>query len=269
MRRIFTCCIALFTAACATAPGSQERRRSADTLVAAHEWDATTISAGIFSLAAWVPHRIAPASGLTIYIEGDGLAWLSSDTPSDDPTPVTPVALQLALAQPDGNAAYLARPCQYVSSANCEQRYWTSGRFTPEVVAAEDQAVERLKARFGAQQLTLVGYSGGGAIAALLAERRRDVVRLITVAGNLDHRAWSDYHHVTPLSGSMNPADNKMALANIRQWHFVGERDKIVPPFLVESFAAGMPTARVLVMNGYDHKCCWAENWQEIWKSIR
>jgi hypothetical protein len=45
------------------------------------------------------------------YQSGDGLAWLSSDVPSSDPTPLDPLALRLALAKPARNAAYLARPC--------------------------------------------------------------------------------------------------------------------------------------------------------------
>jgi len=39
-------------------------------------------------------------------------AWLAVPRPSQDPTPVDPLALRLALVQPTGNAAYLARPCQ-------------------------------------------------------------------------------------------------------------------------------------------------------------
>ncbi|GAB2181920.1 hypothetical protein DLREEDagrD3_21430 [Denitratisoma sp. agr-D3] len=51
--------------------------------------------------------------------------------------------------------------------------------------------------QLGARRLTLVGYSGGAA--ALLAARCSDVVRLVTIAGNLDHRAWTRYHHITTL----------------------------------------------------------------------
>lgn len=264
-------CVALLAvlgAGCVTVPTAQERRVTADALATARGWEASTLHGGAFDLAAWLPRRRAADETLTVYIEGDGLAWLSSDTPSSDPTPVTPVGLQLALAQPTGNAAYLARPCQYVNSDRCERRYWTTDRFAPEIVAAENQAMDELKRRFGAKRLTLVGYSGGAAVAALLAERRSDVAQLITVAGNLDHRAWTSHHRVSPLTGSLNPADEKASLARIPQWHFVGENDKVVPPFLARDFAAGMPSAHVKVMDGYDHKCCWAENWPRLWPDL-
>jgi len=262
------CSSLLALTACVTIPMLQERSASADTLAAARHWTRTTIATDAFDLAAWLPDKIVPAPDLTIYIEGDGLAWLSSDTPSADPTPVTPVGLQLALAHPGGNAAYLARPCQYLAAPRCAQRHWTNQRFAPEVIAATNQAVDTLKQRFGANRLNLVGYSGGGAIATLLAERRSDVVRLVTVAGNLDHRAWTAYHRISPLTGSLNPADDKAALARIPQWHFVGERDSVVPPVLAQAFAAGMPSARVKTMTSYDHRCCWAENWPNIWMDI-
>jgi hypothetical protein len=66
------------------------------------------------------------------------------------------------------------------------------------VISASNQAVDALKQRYGAQEIVLVGYSGGGAVAALVAARRTDVVRLVTVAGNLDHLAWTHLHSVPP-----------------------------------------------------------------------
>lgn len=41
----------------------------------------------------------------------------------------------------------------------------------------------------------LIGYSGGGNIAAILAERRADVRSLRTVAGNLDVAYVNATHH--------------------------------------------------------------------------
>jgi pimeloyl-ACP methyl ester carboxylesterase len=258
----------LALAGCASLPLPQERRAAADVLAARQGWVATTFQAGAFNLAVWLPPRIVAADELTIYLEGDGLAWIAADTPSADPTPTRSTGLQLALAQPEGNAAYLARPCQYVTSANCGQRYWTTDRFAPEVITATNQAVESLKARFGARRLTLVGYSGGAAVAALLAARRDDVARLVTVAGNLDHRAWTTLHRLTPLAGSLNPANDKATLASIRQWHFVGADDRVVPPALAQNFVANMTSARVIVLDGYGHTCCWAENWSGLWRGL-
>lgn len=260
--------VLLAVAACTTLSSSQERRVYADRLAARSDWRETMLRTGSFDLAAWLPGSIVADEHLTVYIEGDGLAWLSSATPSSDPTPITPIGLQLALAQPGGNAAYLARPCQYVDDSRCEKRYWTAERFSPEVVSATGRALDILKNRFGASRMTLVGYSGGAAVAALTAARREDVAAIVSVAGNLDHRAWTTYHHLAPLAGSLNPADDRERLADVAQWHFVGADDRTVPADLTRTFAETMPKARVIVLQENGHRCCWVEQWPELWSRV-
>lgn len=260
--------------ACVTVPAPDARRHIADDLAATRGWTAEAVDAGTFRLMSWHPARFPADDGsLTVYIEGDGLSWLGPTDPSTDPTPVSPLALRLALAQPDGNAAYLARPCQYVDAerTGCASRWWQDERFAPEVVIATDRAVDALKSRAGARRLTLVGYSGGGAVAALVAARRTDVERLVTVAGNLDHGAWTRHHHLPPLAGSLDAAGVRDALRRIAQRHFAGERDTVVPPALAAGFAAGFPPDTrpvVRVVPGFDHRCCWAEEWPRLWSEV-
>lgn len=263
----------LWLSACANLPGYGERRELAETLARVHGWHAVILPAPPFELTAYLPPNSPPDDYLTVYIEGDGFAWISASQPSYDPTPRDPVGLKMALAHPGGNVAYLARPCQYVDAEarHCPQRYWTGQRFAPEVIEALSKALDELKVRFHARQLTLVGYSGGGAAAALLAAGRKDVVRLVTVAGNLDHRAWTKLHRVAPLAGSLNPADDRKALARIPQVHFVGAMDRTVPPEIAQEFVAGLPSdtqAQIRIVPGYDHRCCWAENWATLWAEV-
>jgi len=72
------------------------------------------------------------------------------------------------------------------------------------LVTAMNLAVSQLKSTFGTTtQIQLIGYSGGGATAALIAARRDDISRLITVAGNLDHDKWTQLHTITPLTHSL------------------------------------------------------------------
>lgn len=255
--------------ACTEIPSAQERQNHADALVAAKGWQRLRIPAGRFDVAAYVPQGVSPGQTLTIYIEGDGFAWVSSDTPSTDPTPREPLALELALEHPAGNAAYLARPCQYVDArlSGCDQRYWTEARFAPEVIEAESSAVDILKERFGAHRLVLVGYSGGGAVAALLAARRNDVSRLVTVAGNLDQSAWAAYHRVKPLAGSLNAADEAGRLVHVPQTHFVGGRDRVIPPELAMRWPkamTGSANANLRIIPDFDHVCCWAKHWSSL-----
>lgn len=267
------CCLLALGACANIAP--QERRQHADTLAAAHGWQPLRLPAGNFVLAAYAPAKIAASDMLTIYIEGDGLAWLTRSQASSDPTPRNPVGLQLALRHPYGAAAYLARPCQYVEAQEaqaCEQGYWTDRRFSPEVVSASNRAIDLLKQRASASRLTLIGYSGGGAVAALVAAKRQDVVRLITVAGNLDHRAWTALHRVPPLEGSLNPADAWAALQAIQQLHFVGGKDEIISVGVVESYLARFPPGHrpeMQIIPGFDHTCCWVEQWPDILTKTR
>ncbi|TDR71087.1 alpha/beta hydrolase [Paludibacterium purpuratum] len=273
MTRIPLLLAAAVLAACSTMPTPTERRAAADQLARAKNWEIRYIDAGRFRLAAWRPAPMPNNVRLTIYIEGDGFAWASPSQPAIDPTPLDPIALKLALAQPNGNVAYLARPCQFIDAeaTHCAVAYWTDRRFSEEVVAATDRAIGVLKQEAGATDLTLVGYSGGGAIAALVAARRNDVDRLVTVAGNLDHSAWTAQHRVQPLEGSLNPVDEVAALQRVRQWHFVGAQDTIVPPDLVTAFVARFPPGRrptVIIEPLFDHRCCWAAQWSSLWPRL-
>jgi len=247
-----------------------ERRQHADAMAAEYGWERLRLVAGDFVLAAYVPKSVSRSDVLTIYIEGDGLAWLSGTRASDDPTPRNPTGLELALRHSRGAAAYLARPCQFVEGAdagNCRKLYWTGGRFAPEVIEASDQAISILKQSFGAKKLVLIGYSGGGAVSALVAARRNDVVRLVTVAGNLDHQAWTEQHQILPLSESLNPADEWMRLTDVPQLHFVGEHDGVIGREIADSFVSRFPMGRqpgVVLVPDFDHVCCWIEKWDKL-----
>jgi pimeloyl-ACP methyl ester carboxylesterase len=108
----------------------------------------------------------------------------------------------------------------------------------------------------------LIGYSGGGAIAVLVAARRSDVVALRTIAGNLDHVAFTRYHKVTPMSASLNAADVIDQVRRIPQVHYAGAEDTVVPPSLIENFVARVgESARVVVVRNATH----AKGWKEFW----
>ncbi len=273
-KKVLTAACCAILAGCVSIPNVQERKSLADSLAAQRDWNSVELPGARFDLRAYAPRTPASLEVLTIYIEGDGLAWIASDMPSSDPTPLQPVALRMALAQPEGGAVYLARPCQYTGpqARNCSRTYWTGKRFAPEIVEAMDEAVSAMKKRFHASSLRLVGYSGGGAVALLVAARRADVERVVTVAGNLDTAAWTAHHRITPLAGSLNPADSHERLGAIPQMHLSGARDKTVPPQIAQAYAARFalnrrPATRTL--EGYDHQCCWAENWRTLWPQLQ
>jgi hypothetical protein len=234
-------------------------------------WKEHTIHTSLFTLKAYGSSASSKTKILTIYIEGDGLAWLSEDSPSNNPTPTVPTGLNMAIHdQKNKPIAYLARPCQFVFKKawrTCRQDYWTNLRFSREVIHAMNQAVEYLKQYYHAQQIVLIGYSGGGTIATLLSAKRQDVIQLITVAAILDIDHWVRQENLTPLYGSLNPADAWKKLISIPQTHWVGGKDKVVSKEVAFAFVQRFPAAKkpkINVVPGFNHTCCWARDWMSL-----
>jgi pimeloyl-ACP methyl ester carboxylesterase len=176
----------------------------------------------------------------------------------------------MTLADPSPAVAYLARPCQYLppaQRAQCDPQLWMRARFDDEAIAALNAAVDRIKQDYRAAGVNLVGYSGGGAMAALLAARRSDVNCLVTIAAPLDTRAWTDSLGVSPLDRSLNPADYADRLRKVRQTHFRGMRDKVVAPATIGRYLERVTDAAVIDKAAFGHDCCWAEEWQELRRS--
>lgn len=214
---------------------------------------------------------------LFVYIEGDGLAYLDQRTPSTDPTPVDPLALRLAAADPGPAVLYLGRPCQFApgrGDPRCSVRLWTTARFGAVVVTSIDDAISRERLRNPERSLVLVGYSGGGVIAALVAARRNDVALLVTVAAPLDVADWTRRMGVSPLDGSESPLDQAQRLAQVRLVAFAGQRDTTVPVDSIRSAVTKLGAhAELIVVPAFDHRCCWVSDWGRLrelaWRSIR
>lgn len=257
--------------ACTTIPTPKERAQDSVTLAEQFGWSFHTITADLYTLSFATPTTHQKDPRLTVYIEGDGLAWITSTVPSDNPTPINPVALKLALKHSKGNAAYLARPCQYtgITAKACNSQVWTIGRFSEAVIHSMDIALSKIKEKYHAERITLVGYSGGGAVAALIAARRDDIEKLITIASPLDHEGWTSEKRISPLKQSLNPADFWYKLQHIRQIHFVGSNDKIVGEQILNSYANRFPLnfrPEIRLIKGFGHSCCWEEQWPYILK---
>jgi len=205
---------------------------------------------------------------LNLYIEGDGAAWISRSWRSDDPTPRDPVALALAALDPGPNVACLARPGQYAApgSPRVDPAFWSDRRFSPAVVAALGEAADLLLAKTRAKGVNLIGYSGGAALAVLLAAQRDDVLSLRTVAGNMDPEAVNRHHRVSPLAGSLDPMDAAMQIRDLPQLHFAGTEDAVVPPFAAGNFIRrqGGDEQRIVIVPGAGHGDGWRERWREL-----
>lgn len=253
-------------AGCATL----DRDANADGIAAPAGLKRMLIKTDPFTLTTFVRIR-DPGQPVTLYIEGDGMAWLSRTEVSQDPTPREALGLQLAALDPSLNVVYLARPCQFTARAKnptCGIPYWTSKRFAPEVIAAMSQAVDQVAAQVPGQKVNLVGYSGGGAVAVLVAADRKDVGSIRTVAGNLDHAEVNRLAKVSPLSGSLNAIDAARDVAAIPQIHFNGAADAVVPPVIAERFrqAAASSCVAVRTISGASHEDGWKQRWTSLLK---
>lgn len=220
--------ILILLGGCGTVPTPQERQKTLNALAADENLSISIIHTTHFSLSSIVSSQ-CENKVMRVYIEGDGLSWITSSRLSDNPTPINPLAAKLMKIDPSGCKAYLARPCQYTNDTQCNQEYWSNRRFSPEVIESYTQALDTLKKHYDINTFTLIGYSGGGAVAALSAAMRNDVTLLITVAGNLDTDKWVQIHDIATLSGSLNPADFTSRLEHISQIHLIGKQDTVIP----------------------------------------
>jgi len=130
-----------------------------------------------------------PGTALHIYIEGDGSPWLHNRFVASDPTSHDPIALKL-MAEDPVPALYLSRPCYQGTSRSgvCHPKFWTNERYGTTVVNAMELALRKFlpdQVSGNSRQTVLIGYSGGGTLALLLANRLDKVKTVVTVAGNL------------------------------------------------------------------------------------
>lgn len=210
------------------------------------------------------------AQALHIYLEGDGSPWASRQRISLDPTPRNPLMFQLMGL--DGNeAVYVGRPCYHglASTPPCAPRLWTSGRYSEEVVASMAAVVNALLEARKNPTPFFFGHSGGGTLAMLLAERFSETGGVVTLAGNLDPDAWASHHGYSPLVGSLNPARRAPLGPHIKQLHLVGRHDEVVPPPLVRRVVTAHPSAYVMVLEGFNHRCCWEKVWPAVLKWLK
>lgn len=211
-------------------------------------------------------HLQKDAKILKIFIEGDGFAWVDRYTISNNPTPIEPVALKLAIQNHSQNKAYISRPCQYITTDICDDKYWSDKRFSHEVIKSVNEVVSNLKSKTQAKKIELVGFSGGAAVAILVASRRDDISKIKTIAGNLDHKLLHKLHKIAPMQGSLNAIDVVNKISHIPQIHYVGQDDKVVSKDIAYSFknkAKNSDNIKVVVVPNTTHTKGWLEYFRE------
>jgi dienelactone hydrolase len=207
------------------------------------------------------------ATTLTVFIEGDGIPWLGGRIPASDPTTHNPLALRLLIESQDA-AIYVTRPCyNQITDRGCDARQWTFARYSEEAVASMTKAIDDYARAARASELRIVGYSGGGVLAVLIAERLTNVGSVVTIAANLDVGAWAAHHGYLPLSQSLDPARSGRT-HSWREIHLQGGRDATVPSATTRAYFERYPAAKRLSFAEYDHVCCWSRDWNTIEQRI-
>ncbi len=214
------------------------------------------------------PRAAAGGAALNVYIEGDGNPWVLGRYVASNPTSADTLMLRLMALDP-APAVYLGRPC-YLGlhrDAGCDPKYWSSDRYS---VAVADSMAAALRRLAPDRAVNLLGHSGGGALAVMLATRVPRVEAVITLAGNLDTDAWVERHRFRDLlTGSLNPRLQPPLPASIAQLHIAGGRDNNVDPQFIEDFVHAQGGAAAFrLYPKQKHTCCWESVWPEILASL-
>jgi len=203
------------------------------------------------------------ALSLHVYFEGDGSPWLQRQVVAADPTPRNPLALKL-MAQDNQPSVYIGRPCYFgfSRSESCNPLLWTHQRYAQVIVDSLVEVANNIIIEQEPERVMLIGYSGGGVLVMLVADNVLQIDSIVTIAANLDIDAWAILHDYSVLEGSLNPATQPPLRSEIKQWHLVGKEDKNVPPELVqEVINKQVGTTKLISLDGFDHICCWLEQW--------
>lgn len=224
-----------------------------------------TVTGADFEHLVLVSHNWAEGEVLHVYLEHDGAPWITPTRIASDPTPTRPVAFDLLISDP-APRLYLGRPCYFgrAGQAACQPAMWTDRRYSNDVVRSLAAALETMLRRRPPCRVVLIGHSGGGTLAVLLAPRLREVDAIVTLAANLDVAAWSALHRYTPLGGSLDPMTQPVLRPEVRQLHVAGAQDVNVPVDLVRRYVRRQTGARLEVLPEEDHLCCWARHWPAL-----
>ncbi|WP_316364261.1 alpha/beta hydrolase [Candidatus Thiodiazotropha sp. CDECU1] len=255
------CCIAIWAllAACTT---PSERF---DGMAQEQGFHRTEVEGGDFSHVIYDNGKLGTSSTLHVYLGGDGTPWIGGFIIASDPTPRRPVTLKL-MAMDKSPSLFLGRPCYhgYSDRHPCTPDYWTSARYSEDVIDSMARVLRKIMAEYGHTNLHLVGFSGGGGLAMLMAEKFPETQSIVTIAGNLDVETWADLHGYDPLEGSKNPKSISPLPTTIRQYHLAGGKDSNIPPGIIRDALINQPDSRYILFEDFTHICCWEEIWQAV-----
>ena len=114
-------------------------------------------------------------------------------------------------------------------------------RYSDEIVSSMTEAVRTAALQAKARSVVLVGYSGGGVLAVLIAERLDNVAAVITVGANLDTRRVDQ---ASRLSAAVRLAESCVEHGRAsagRRYIYMGRETTVVPPATAEAYFERYP----------------------------
>jgi len=191
---------------------------------------------------------------VVVFIDGDGVPWRSRHQVSYEPTSDSPLLLGWFIKL-DVPSVYLGRPCYYdLDDDRCSVYWYTHGRYGDDVVKSMVGALNKALPDY---PLILVGHSGGGTLAMLMAERMRNVKSVVTIAGNLQVKQWVEHNQYSELEGSLDPSLSLGLNDKVHQIHFYSPNDSVIRPEWVKQFASKQKNAELIELPVRGHNDGW------------
>jgi hypothetical protein len=240
----------------------ETRTNKALDLAKTNNFKSETIKTTTFPIQVFIKNQ--NTSHAILYLEGDGLVLTSSGI-AFNPTPTDPMALRLAIAdQRFAKKIVINRPFQYADCTNCDNKYWTQARYSPEIISSIVEVIKKLKTEYNFESFDIVAYSGGAAVAFLIAPYfKKSIKSIITFAANVDPFAWCEFHETSPLIQSLDPMANIEILKTIPQIHFCGTSDQNTHSSITKNFQKKLNAHKSQIINveGFDHDSNWPNYW--------
>ncbi len=224
------------------------------------QFERIELHANEFTITSFFKPSLKKTQSLHVYLEGDGLPWLTRTTVSSDPTSRDPLMLRLMALDP-WPALYLGRPCYNGHAADlaCNPMLWTHWRYSATVVSSMLSALVGFQTTHRFHHVQFFAHSGGGVLALLIADRLPETLSVTTIGGNLDTDKWTAYHGYSALTGSLNPDASKPS--DYPELYYYGEEDTQTPYTVFESKIRQRNRSHLTVVVGFDHFCCWHNMW--------
>ncbi len=214
-------------------------------------------------------------SSAWVFIEGDGTPWVLGRWPAQRPIVKKPVAYPL-WQNTQATALYLKRPCYFDNTSlkpsdfssvktlpnHCTANWWTTDIYSQGVIRALKAELENALQQHAISHYILIGHSGGGTLATLLADNMlHKPLLIITLAGNLKPIQFNHIHQL-PKSTLTLP------LLNIPQWHYFAHQDDVIS-YSAQNICHIQTHVHCYNLTDTRHSDGWLMHWPAIKKKIQ